>query len=83
MSDIPRFSPNEEAEMQLQWNIENGSDVWGFTCPRCGEDTNSESCYDVDIERDPSSVTEPAYCDIECYISALIEDLNDYRRNDS
>ena len=28
MSDIPRFSPNEEAEMQLQWNIENGSDVW-------------------------------------------------------
>ena len=77
MSDIPRFPINSAEDIQMLWNIENGPDVMGFCCPGCGEDTNTEICYDVDTERDPMSVTESAYCNVECYIDILIEELQE------
>ena len=49
------------------------NDVIIFDCPGCGELTNTEDCYNVDLVADPHSVTEPQYCHSQCYINKLLE----------
>lgn len=50
-----------------------GHDVIVFGCPGCGELTDTENCYNVDLVSDPHSVTEPQYCHVQCYINGLLE----------